>query len=151
MWEGAPQGGGWPLRGLNGGDLLCVAQAGGAARSPLHPHLLPGLPARPPAGSYASQPGFFSTAGPVCRGRGGRGSRVESFVTQKFQGGLGGGGEEGEGGRGRCVRSCAGLGGDASHPARPLLSLSLQETALPSQPGTPALYLSSGEDPAPCE
>lgn len=32
-------------------------------------------------------------------------------------------GEEGEGGRGRCVRTGAGLGGDASHPARPLLSL----------------------------
>lgn len=81
------------------------------------------LLACPPACSGAFQPGFLATAGPVRLGMGGRCSRVESFVTQKFQGGLGGGEAGEEGGRGRCVRTGAGLGGDASHPARPLLSL----------------------------
>lgn len=81
---GAAGGGGWPVRGLMAAASFVWRRL--AVRCA--PLLLP----CPPACSGAFQPGFLATAGPVRFGMGGRGSRVESFVTQKFQGGLGGGG-----------------------------------------------------------
>lgn len=82
------------LRGLPASGLLCILAAF--------------LPHRGPGASRQGRPRFPS--GKFCdaeiSGRIGRGGR--------------GGGREGS--RGRCVRTGAGLGGDASRPARPLLS-----------------------------
>lgn len=117
---------GWGLVSAraNGGGLLCVAQASCAARSPPHP-IPPGLPA---SGLLCKPAGFLRHRGPGVLRQGRPRFPSGKFCDAEISGRIGRG-EEGEGGRGCCVRTSAGLGCDASHPARPLLSLRLQETA----------------------
>lgn len=104
------------------------------------------LLACPPACSGAFQPGFLATVGPVRLGMGGRCSRVESFVTQKFQGGLGGGRR---GRREAGAVACALAPGSVVTRAtrRGPCSAFGQEPAAELRTRLPGLFLGAGEDP----
>lgn len=99
----------------------------------------------PPACSGAFQPGFLATAGPVRFGMGGRGSRVESFVTQKFQGGLGGGGRGREAGAAACALA-PGLAVTRATRRGPCSAFG-QDPAAELRTRLPGLFLGAGEDP----
>lgn len=148
MWEGAPREGGWPLRGLMAAaSFVWRRPAVLRGRPPTPIPIPPGLP----ASGFACKPaGLLRPRRPGASRQGRPRFPSGKFCDAEISGRIGRG-EEGEGGQGRCVRTCAGLGGDASHPARPLLSLRLQETTARPEPGTPALYLGAREDHAPCE